>query len=24
MSVSIQYKILNNKPTATVKVWGYD
>jgi len=24
MSVSIQYKILNNKPTAVVKVWGYD
>jgi len=24
MSVSVQYKILNNKPTATVKVWGYD
>ena len=24
MSVAIQYKILDNKPTATVKVWGYD
>ena len=24
VSVSVQYKILNNKPTATVKVWGYD
>ena len=24
MSVGVQYKILNNKPTATVKVWGYD
>ena len=24
LSVSVQYKILNNKPTATVKVWGYD
>lgn len=24
MSVSVQYKILNNKPTATIKVWGYD
>ena len=24
MSVAVQYKILNNKPTATVKVWGYD
>ena len=24
MSVSVQYKILNNKPTATVKVWGFD
>ena len=23
-SVAIQYKILDNKPTATVKVWGYD
>ncbi len=23
-SVAVQYKILNNKPTATVKVWGYD
>ena len=23
-SVVVQYKILNNKPTATVKVWGYD
>ena len=24
LSVVVQYKILNNKPTATVKVWGYD
>ena len=24
LSVSVQYKILNNKPTATVKVWGFD
>ena len=24
LSVSVQYKILNNKPSATVKVWGYD
>jgi hypothetical protein len=24
MSVSVQYKILNNAPTATIKVWGYD
>jgi hypothetical protein len=24
LSVAVQYKILNNKPTATVKVWGYD
>lgn len=24
MSVGVQYKILNNKPTATLKVWGYD
>jgi hypothetical protein len=24
MSVAVQYKILNNKPTATIKVWGYD
>jgi hypothetical protein len=24
LSVSLQYKILNNAPTATVKVWGYD
>jgi len=24
LSVSVQYKILGNKPTATVKVWGYD
>ena len=23
-SVKIQYKILGNKPTATVKIWGYD
>jgi hypothetical protein len=23
-SVSVQYKILNNKPTATLKVWGLD
>jgi len=23
-SVAVQYKILNNKPTATLKVWGYD
>ena len=23
-SVAVQYKILNNKPAATVKVWGYD
>jgi hypothetical protein len=24
MSVAVQYKILNNKPNATIKVWGYD
>ena len=24
MSVGVQYKILDNKPTATLKVWGYD
>ena len=24
LSVSVQYKILNNKPTATIKVWGFD
>ena len=24
MSVAVQYKILNNKPAATLKVWGYD
>ena len=24
LSVAVQYKILDNKPTATVKVWGYD
>jgi len=24
MSVAVQYKILNNAPTATIKVWGYD
>jgi hypothetical protein len=24
MSVGVQYKILGNKPSATVKVWGYD
>ena len=24
MSVGVQYKILGNKPTATLKVWGYD
>jgi hypothetical protein len=24
MSVGVQYKILNSKPTATLKVWGYD
>src|SRR5678816_3189777 len=23
-SVAVQYKILNDKPTATLKVWGYD
>ncbi len=23
-SVKIQYKILGNKPTATVKIWGFD
>ena len=23
-SVAVQYKILDNEPTATVKVWGYD
>jgi len=23
-SVGVQYKILDNKPTATLKVWGYD
>ena len=24
MSVTVQYKILNNAPSATIKVWGYD
>ena len=24
MSVAVQYKILNSKPAATLKVWGYD
>ena len=24
MSVAVQYKILDNKPSATLKVWGYD
>jgi len=24
LSVGVQYKILNNKQTATLKVWGYD
>ena len=24
MSVAVQYKILNSKPAATIKVWGYD
>ena len=24
MSVAVQYKILGGKPTATIKVWGYD
>jgi len=24
LSVAVQYRILNNKPSATVKVWGYD
>ena len=24
LSVSVQYKILANKPNATLKVWGYD
>jgi hypothetical protein len=24
MSVAVQYKILNNAPTATIKVWGFD
>jgi hypothetical protein len=24
LSVAVQYKILDNKPTATLKVWGYD
>jgi hypothetical protein len=24
MSVALQYKILDKKPTATIKVWGYD
>ena len=24
LSVSVQYKILNDKPNATTKVWGYD
>ena len=23
-SVAVQYKILNNAPSATIKVWGYD
>ena len=24
LAVAVQYKTLDNKPTATVKVWGYD
>ena len=24
MSVTVEYKILNNAPSATIKVWGYD
>ena len=24
LSVAVQYKILNNAPAATLKVWGYD
>ena len=24
LSVGVQYKILDNKPSATLKVWGYD
>jgi hypothetical protein len=24
LSVAVQYKILDNKPAATLKVWGYD
>ena len=24
ISVAVQYKILNNAPSATLKVWGYD
>ena len=24
LSVGVQYKILNNAPTATMKVWGFD
>ena len=24
MSVAVQYKILDNAPTATLKVWGFD
>jgi hypothetical protein len=24
MSVAVQYKILNNAPSATIKVWGFD
>jgi hypothetical protein len=24
LSVAVQYKILANKPSATIKVWGYD
>jgi hypothetical protein len=24
MSVAVQYKILKNAPSATIKVWGYD
>ena len=24
LSVAVQYKILDKKPTATLKVWGYD
>ena len=24
LSVAVQYKILNSKPAATLKVWGYD